>query len=198
MKNAQRLTRYIKSLPDFQIQETIPTGYDHMGAILVDAALQAGIRYDTVVWPRVEALLNAYPGAKTTTEFQRILMIEGALNLLDWSLDRKINTLIDVTRFFVAEKIETISDLRAWLLQAENIGRLREINGIGPKTADYFKILAGISTSAVDVHLYNFLAQAGVEVKGYDEAQAIIRAAAELLNIDERALDYSIWSYMST
>ena len=118
-------------------------------------------------------------------------------DLIDWSLDRKINTLVDTTQFFVAENIETVDDLRAWLLNPDDIQRLKEIHGIGPKTADYFKILTGIPTSAIDRHLYNFLAQAGVEVNGYDEAQRVIRQTAELLNINERTLDYSIWSYMS-
>ena len=197
MKEAELLTHYIETLPDFNMQEDVATGYDHMGAILVDAVLQAGIRYDTVVWPRVEAVLAAYPDAKTTSEFQRVLMITGAPNLLDWSLDRKINTLVDTTQFFVAENIETVDDLRAWLLNPDDIQRLKEIHGIGPKPADYFKILTGIPTSAIDRHLYNFLAQAGVEVNGYDEAQRVIRQTAELLNINERTLDYSIWSYMS-
>jgi len=197
MEKVKLLSHYIQTLPDFQIIENPTTGYDHMGAVLVDAALQAGIRYDTVVWPRVEAVLTAYPDAKTTSAFQRVLMITGAPNLLDWSPDRKINTLVDTTQFFVSEKIETVDDLRAWLLEADNIRRLKEIHGIGPKTADYFKILTDIPTSAIDRHLYNFLAQAGVEVNGYDEAQEVIRQTAERLNIDERALDCSIWSYMA-
>ena len=124
-------------------------------------------------------------------------MIVGATHLLDWSLDRKINTLVDVVQFFVAEEIETVDDLRAWLVVAENSERLKAIKGIGDKTVDYFKILAGIPTSAIDRHLYNFLAQAGVEVSSYEEAQEVIRETAALLAVDERTLDYRIWSYMA-
>jgi hypothetical protein len=205
VNQAQQLAHYIASLLDFEIIEDPAAGGDHMGAVLAEAALQGGIRYETVVRPRVEALLAAYPGAKTTSEFQRILMIEGAAALLKWRPDRKIETLVDLTRFFVAEGVETVDELRDWLLAAENIPRLRGIKGIGPKTADYLKSLAGISTSMVDVHIYRFLALAGVEVKGYDDAQEVIRATAVLLNtragssrsIDERTLDYSIWTYMA-
>lgn len=197
MEKAKLLSHYIETHPDFDFVEDVTTGYDHMGALLVDAVLQAGIRYETVVVPRVERVLENYPQAKMTTEFQRVLMIEGVLKLLNWKLDRKMNTLVDITQFFVAERLETVDDLRAWLIEAENIQRLKEIKGIGNKTADYFKILTGISTSAIDVHLYNFLAQAGVEVSGYEEAQQVIRETAVLLDIDERTLDYSIWSYMA-
>ena len=88
MNQAQQLARYIASLPDFEIIEDPAVASDHMGAVLVEAALQGGIRYETVVRPRVEALLAAYPGAKTTSEFQRILMIEGSAELLKWRPDR--------------------------------------------------------------------------------------------------------------
>jgi len=197
MNQAQQLAHYVASLPDFEILEDPATGGDHMGVVLVEAALQGGIRYETVVRPRVEALRAAYPNARTTSEFQRILMIEGAAALLKWRPDRKIETLVDLTRFFVAEGVETVDELRAWLLDGENKPRLRSIKGIGPKTADYLKSLAGIPTSMVDVHVYRFLALAGVKMKGYDEAQEVIRETTELLGIDERTLDYSIWTYMA-
>lgn len=197
MGRANRLKHYIEQLPDFEMQEDVATGYDHMGAILVDGVLQAGIRYETVVLPRVESVLNNYPEAKTTSEFQRVLMIEGALKLLAWKLDRKINTLVDLTQFFVSERLETAAELRDWLDEADNVQRLKEIKGIGDKTADYFKILTGIPTSAIDRHLYKFMAQAGIEVGDYEEAQQVIRETAVLLDVDERTLDFSIWSYMA-
>ena len=100
-------------------------------------------------------------------------------------------------RVFSEQRVETVDDLRAWLVDAGNIQRLKRIKGIGDKTADYFKILTGIPTSAIDRHLYKFLAQAGVEVNSYAQAQQVIRETAALLNIDERTLDYSIWAYMA-
>jgi len=48
MDKAQLLSQYIETAADFEMQEDVATGYDHMGALLVDAALQAGIRYDTL------------------------------------------------------------------------------------------------------------------------------------------------------
>lgn len=195
MNQAEQLAQYINTLADFAFQEEVTSGYDHMGAIIVDAGLQAGIRYETAVLPRINKILATYPDAKTTSEFQRILMIEGATNLLNWSLDRKVNTIVDVTLFFIAEQIETDEELRSWLLHPENIDRLKQIKGIGNKTADYFKILVGIPTSAIDRHLYSFMADAGIYVNQYDAAQQIIRDTAVLLTIDERTLDYSIWKY---
>ena len=75
--------------------------------------------------------------------------------------------------------------------------KLKQIKGVGNKTADYFKILAGIPTSAIDRHLFTFLARAGIQVSQYAVAQAVIRETAVLLEVDERTLDYSIWKYMA-
>lgn len=197
MEQAKKLVHFIETLPNFEIQTDVAIGYDHMGAIIVDAGLQAGIRYETAVKPRVNHILQTYPNDKTTSAFQRILMIEGAPNLLNWKVDRKINTIVDVVQFFISEKIETAADLRQWLTEPINTYRLKEIKGIGNKTADYFKILAGISTSAIDRHIYNFLSQAGITINGYTDAQQIIKETAHLLNISERALDYSIWAHMA-
>lgn len=69
MEKANLLSHYIATLADFEIQEDVATGYRHMGALLVDAALQAGIRYETVVWPRVEAILATYPEALPPANF---------------------------------------------------------------------------------------------------------------------------------
>lgn len=197
MEKAEILRQYIESLPEFNIQQDAGVAYDHMGALIVDAGLQAGIKYETVVLPRVEHILTTYPDEKTTSAFQRIVMIEGARHLLNWQVDRKINTIVDVTRFFLSENVETVEDLRQWLQETDNIQRLRQIKGIGDKTIDYFRILAGISTSAIDRHLFAFLAQAGIVVSGYHEAQQVIGETAVLMEVSERTLDYSIWSYMA-
>lgn len=138
--NTTRLRDYIMALDEFTLLEEVPSGHDHMGALLVDAALQAGIRYETVVRPRVAAILQGHPEAKTTSAFQRVLMIEGAANLLKWRLGRKINTLVDLTQFLVAERVETIDDLRAWLHEGGKVARLKQIKGTGDKTADLLKM----------------------------------------------------------
>lgn len=69
--------------------------------------------------------------------------------------------------------------------------------GIGPKTVDYFKILVGISTSAIDRHLFDFLRLAGLAPCGYVDAQSIIHATADLLGVDRARFDHSIWQFMS-
>ncbi|MNW07169.1 hypothetical protein D3C71_2037230 [compost metagenome] len=74
---------------------------------------------------------------------------------------------------------------------------LKSISGVGAKTFDYFKILVGLETNAVDRHLENFIQDAGIKVSGYKKHQEIINQAADDMNIRRAVLDHSIWKYMS-
>jgi endonuclease III len=103
-----------------------------------------------------------------------------------------------LTKFFQTELIETETDLHNWLLHEENIPRLKQVRGVGDKTADYLKILVGINTSAVDRHMYAFLANAGLTIKTYQEAKTILNATADQLGVPRAYFDYSVWKYMSS
>jgi hypothetical protein len=159
--------------------------------------LQAGIRWETVVEPRLKKL-EKYSEAKITTGFLTLLEKVGARELLDWNDPDKPNRVLGVARFFSKEGVETEMDLKAWLCDDANIIRLDNLRGIGNKTIDYFKILAGISTSAIDRHLVKFLNQAGIKISNYEEAREIINNCAEKMQIDKTLLDHSIWKYMSS
>ena len=134
-----------------------------MGATITDAILQAAVKWKTVVKPRIEKLLT-YSEAKTTTGFHNLISKIPIKHLIDWNGDEKPNRILNVVEFFLKEGIETEEDLKNWLLKDANIPRLKQLRGIGNKTTDYFKILAGISTSAVDRHLIEFLKRAGIEI----------------------------------
>jgi len=198
IKDKVKLTvKYIKSLSDFKIIEPdIP--YHHMGATITDAILQAGITWETVVSPRVQRLRRDYPEAKTTTGFLKLLERIGPRELLRWNGPEKPNRILLVTRFFVKEGIETEENLKVWLESETNTTRLKKLRGIGNKTVDYFKMLSGIPTSAVDRHLIEFLKRAGVNTISYSEAREIINNVAEQMGINKSVLDHSIWKYMSS
>lgn len=44
---------------------------------------------------------------------------------------------------------------------------------------------------------YKFVSDAGIIYKNYKEAKQIVEYAADMMQISRRALDYSIWLYMS-
>jgi len=192
------LIKYITSLQDFKIiKPDIP--HHHMGATITDVMLQAGTRWETVVRPRVQELKHKYPEAKTTTGFLNLLEKIGPNELLKWNHPEKPDRLLRIARFFSDEGIETETDLKTWLENEPNIAKLKELRGIGNKTVDYFKILSGIPTSAVDRHLINFLRKAGIEMDkiSYSEERELINKSAERMGIDKSALDHSIWKHMS-
>jgi hypothetical protein len=196
--DAVTLVRYIRSHPTFQIVSTMDGAYDHMGATLSDAVLQAGVKYATVVRPRIAALRANYPEARTTSAFLALLVKEeGPETLLRWRGGRKVATLLELTRLLVAEGVETEDEFRAWVAVPGNLDRLRRIKGIKDKTANYVEILLGKQSVAVDRHLFRFLSEAGVPTSDYDDAHALIRDAAILLGVEASILDHSIWRYMS-
>jgi hypothetical protein len=47
------------------------------GAALTDAVLQAGLRYETVVWPQAQHGMEAFPAAATTSGFLAVLRERG-------------------------------------------------------------------------------------------------------------------------
>jgi hypothetical protein len=197
MSDSEKLAEYVRSLPGFFIYTTIDGNYNHIGATVADAVLQANNRYATNVKPRVNRILATYPEAQTTTSVLRLLEEIGAKEFLSWRGEDRAERFCRVLGLFASENIESEADLRAWLLQNANLLKLRSIKGIGPKTADYFKILVGVSTSAIDRHLLNFLGLAGLAPCGYNEAQEVINAAADILSVDRACFDHSIWQFMS-
>jgi len=195
---AETLIRYVRSLPDFQLLNKMDGQYDHMGATITDAMLQAGMNYETVVRPRVRRVRDQYPQAKTTSGFASCLAAVGPAAMLNWTGVEKLGRITGVTAFFLAEGIETEGDLARWLGEPDNVERLKQLRGIGNKTADYLKILVGLPTSAVDRHLFRLLALAGINAADYNAAQTIIHRAADLLDWNRALFDHSIWKYMST
>src|SRR3989344_235636 len=197
-EKAKALVHYIGALKNFKIVNEIDGNYDHIGATITDAILQAGIKYDSVVKPRVSGLRNKYSYEKTTSKFLRIIEEVGVDKLLNWKKDdAKLRCILSVAKFFKEEGIETEKELRQWLRIKNNVMKLKKLKGIKDKTVDYFKILVGIKTSAIDRHLFNFIHEAKIEVNKYFEAQMIINKAAQIMKINAAYLDHSIWKYMS-
>ena len=196
-ENAKVLVSYIESLSDFEIIKDIGGNYNHMGATITDSILQAGTKYDTVVKPKVQNLLKQYPEVRTTSGFQKLIDKVGINNLINWKDDEKPSRILGVVNFFTKEKIETEEQLKQWLLQPDNIARLKQLRGIGDKTANYFKIMVGIQENAPDRHLLNFLNKAGIVTNNFNEAQQIINKAADLTGVNREHLDHSIWRYES-
>jgi len=203
MTAASRVAAYCRGLGDFEIVEELALPYNHMGATITDAVLQAGLRYETVVWPRVQHVMESYPEAATTSGFLFVLRERGGENVVHWTHPEKLGRMNAVAELFIAEGVETETDLLMWLCGSgsechEHVAKLAAVRGMGPKTIDYFKILCGEQdTAAIDMHLTRFLEQAGVRVTSYEQARDVIAGAAAELGVPTARLDHTIWTYMN-
>lgn len=195
---AEKLATFTRNLQDFVIHEDIDGNYQNMGAIIIDGILQAGIKYETTVRPRVKRYLINYQEITTTSQFAKLIAQETVSSIIEWKPSAKTERIQGLTEFLVENSIETQEEFKEWLSYDENINKLKSLSGIGDKTADYFKILCGHKNNAIDRHLLNFLEMADIRTDSYDEAHKVISKTSVLLNLDEAVYDHSIWRYMSS
>ncbi len=175
-------------------------GWQHMGALICDAALQPRTRYRTVVEPRVRALQAAWPDADTVSRFSDRLKTSDIGAQLRWRGPRKLRVIQELTATLHGEQVETVADLRRRLAEEDGQlrSRLRQVGRVGPKTVDYLSILAGSPDHvAVDVHIEGFVQEAGIPPQTYDGCVAVIRRAAAMRGWSAGDLDAAIWDHMS-
>jgi len=190
---SDRLIDFIRGLADFQIVHAAGR-YNHIGATLADAILQAGLSYDSVVRPRVMRVKNAYPEATNLTVFRDICLREGAEKILDMK-GAKPARLMQLISLLIDQGIDSEDALRNWIMTPDNADSLMTIGGIKQKTRDYLLILLGHDTAAVDVQVRWFVRQAGIETQDYDKIKLAVEAAADKMRVPRADLDYSIWLY---
>ena len=192
---AEKLANFIRGKNFAPVAKRKP--YYHMGATITDSILQAGLNYHHVVYPRVLKLLTKYPDYKTTCDFIILMQVVPLTELIAWKNPKKLQRIKDLTWFLYNNGIENEDQLVKWLDAENNVNRLRGGDGIGPKTIDYLKILAGDQAIAIDRHLFAFLELAEIPLCSYQEASLIYGKAAELLDIGQYELDKKVWMYMT-
>lgn len=197
LAKARRLADHITSMDGFEMQAA-PAGYHHVGALLADAVLQAGVNYRSVVAPRVRRVLDLFPSTVNTSGVLDVVDEVGAEHFLNWRHPEKPRRLRDVAGLLRYSGIESVNDLRRQLREGMVQDALLGVQGVGTKTVDYIGQLAGISTVAVDRHLWRFLASANVIQPDYEGARQVISFAADLLGVRRGCLDASIWTFMSS
>lgn len=170
---------------------------DHVGAILADAALQAGLNYRTVVKVRVDRIVQNFPEAATLSGTFNAIACIGVADFLRWRHHTKMSRFICLAELLRSEGVDDFHQLRTWLERPACRGQLRAIHGIGPKTVDYLCGLVGLDFIAVDRHIRTFASDAGVTAVDYDFLQIVVSYAADLLGISRRHFDASIWTYVS-
>jgi hypothetical protein len=170
---------------------------DHIGALLADCVLQAGLNYRYVVEPRVRRLKTLYPYATRISILADLLEDLGAETVLQWNHPEKPRRLERMVGVLVQRGIETTSDLGDWVVTDEGRTALVAVKGVGPKTIDYMQILCGRPTCAVDRHVISFMEDAGVTPRNYEHAHALFTRCATSLRVSPDVLDAAVWRLQS-
>lgn len=193
-----KLIQFIESKQDFIIIRSNSCFYNnHLGAVLTDIVLQAGLNYKTVVFPRVLQVYNNYSEANDLDSLITTINNIGLESFLNWTNHIKLKRFQSILDFLVENSIQTTNELLIHLNNCSNLKRFLSIPGIGNKTIDYFFKLMHVETIAVDRHIINFLHQADIDFNSYQNAKRIVEFTADMLNVSRRDIDYSIWNYMS-
>lgn len=178
----------------------VSRGWASIGAIIVDASLQRRQNYTATVKPRVDALLAAWPDAKTTSGFRKRLETGTLSEIITWPSPGRLAQIEEITRVFEDQDIETVEELRTRLTDQSTRpvfrSALAEVRHMGPKTLDYIDILSGLSTGvAIDVRIRRVARAAGIEDVSYENMSAVIRAAADSRGWRAGDLDAALWHF---
>jgi hypothetical protein len=166
---------------------------EHLGAVLADSVLQAGLNYTTVVRPRVLAILRAHPSRHTISSLVSLIQNGETGAFLNWRHHEKVSRFEALVAFMKDWGIEDVKDLRVGLASEEFHDAIRTVNGIGPKTVDYMACLVGIDSIAVDRHVRTFAKMVGVENDDYHFLRKSFCCAADLLSLPRREFDAWLW-----
>lgn len=172
--------------------------YSHLGAVIADAALQAGLNYRTVVFPRIKRIQALFPTAATLSGLNSTLDQVGPEAFLDWRHSTKVERFTGIIGVLRIDDIQNIADLRAWLVRSDTRNTLLKIHGVGPKTFDYICCLAGLDYIPIDRHIKSFASEAGVNIDGYLDLQTAVSFAADLLGLARRDFDAWIWQSLTS
>lgn len=166
---------------------------EHLGAVLADSILQAGLNYTTVVRPRVLAILQSHPNRDTISSLVTLIQNREVGAFLNWRHFEKMSRFEALVLFLQGRGVEDVQDLRLALASAEFCEAIQTVSGIGPKTVDYMACLVGIDSIAVDRHVRAFARAVGVKNDDYHFLRKSFCCAADLLSVPRREFDAWLW-----
>lgn len=175
-------------------------GWASIGAIIVDASLQRRQNYEATVKPRVDALVAAWPDARTTSGFRKRLATGTLSEVIDWPSPGRLAQVDDLTCVLEDQGIETVEELRARLADPAERPVLRDalagVRHVSPKTLDYIDVLSGLATEVTtDARIRRVAEAAGIEDTSYATMSAVISAAADSRGWRAEDLDAALWHF---
>lgn len=193
LRAARRIADHAKDEGALGEQSLPRATCEHLGAVLADSVLQAGLNYATVVRPRVLAILQAYPQLDTIAALLELIQEGGTRQFLNWRHHEKVTRFEALVAFLNEWGVDNVQDLQAHLTAEQFCDAIQTINGVGPKTVDYMACLVGIDSIAVDRHVRSFAKKVGVENDDYHFLRRSFCCAADLLTLSRREFDAWLW-----
>lgn len=190
---ARRVADYAKELGIDVNRFEIRPAYNHMGALLADSILQAGLKYHSVVRPRILTILTDYPDLSRTSNLIKLVERRDTSAFLNWTHQEKVDRFEALVLFLGDASVEHVDDLKGALQDSEFATALRGVRGIGPKTVDYMGCLVGMESIAVDRHVRTFAKRVGVMEDDYEFLKMVFCYAADLLSVPRREFDAWVW-----
>jgi hypothetical protein len=194
---ARQVAEYSKQVSLSTIDIPVRVSASHIGAVLADSILQAGLNYRTVVQPRVERIVASYPHTATLSGTAALVRRGETAEFLAWKHAQKIERFTRLVTVLEGVSVEYIDDLQIWLQEPGSRVLLLQVAGIGLKTVDYLCALAGVDALAVDRHIRTFAKRAGVEIQAYEDLKLVMSYAADLLGLQRREFDLRVWEFVS-
>lgn len=196
--DAERLLEYMDA-HGIDGGQQITRGWHHIGALITDSVLQRRQKYKATVYPRVQALVEEWPDAATTSGFRARINQGGLSDIIRWNGQQRLQQIEDMVAVFDALEIEDVETLHKRLQPGPKRDEfrtvLRKVRHVGPKTVDYMDILAGVETgTAVDSRIKKHMKSAGVSNLTYSHVQGVMRKAADLRKWRHGDLDAALWN----
>ncbi len=196
--DAARLLTYMDE-QGLDASKQVSRGWNHMGAIVVDAVLQRRQRYKATVEPRVRALIASWPDGNTTKGFRQHMSTGDLGSTIRWKSGERLEQITKIVSVLETEEIDTVEDLRARLStspEREHLrALLRQVKHVGPKTLDYFEILTGSNDAvAIDVRILKIASNAGITNHKYSHLSNVIHRAASMRGWRPGDLDAVLWN----
>jgi hypothetical protein len=172
--------------------------YDHLGALLADLSLQAGVNYDHVVRPRVNSILVRFPTTSALTGLRTAIGEIGVEEYLQWRGQEKIGLFQSLLALMSRNGHETVEDLSLWCVCGRTKAVLLSLPRFGPKSFDYLRLLCGVESIPLDRHIVRFLQLAGLDCLSmeYTEMQEILLAACRHISLEPYKAERGLWLLM--
>ena len=199
--DAQKLLRHCENA-GLDLTKSHKRGWNHMGAVIVDSALQSGMSYKTVL-TRVKRVLEKWPQDTALSAIAHRFNSVDLTSFLGWNNVSKIAQIRSTVRVLQDHRVETTRDFAALLDDDGTEGAslrydLRAISGVGDATMEYLRILVGLDGRKIDRHIARFARDAGLAKQGPTYIGQVLDEAARLRRVAVGSLDAAIWEYESS